>query len=165
MAADEVGDRTQQHYHGRRERQSQWHHRACINGHRNKSFCVLATNAPSRNEAFTSRPQAALQRLTEQASQRSLHNAPIFRLLLKVAVNGTHQCDSYEFLRDRKIPTMAILYQRSSECQSGQMRDVLPVITHPRLLSGVENKAGFPELGHFCGPRCQLQRTVLVYDS
>ena len=28
-----------------------------------------------------------------EASQRSLHNAPIFRLLLKVAVNGTHQCD------------------------------------------------------------------------
>ena len=27
------------------------------------------------------------------ASQRSLHNAPIFRLLLKVAVNGTHECD------------------------------------------------------------------------
>ena len=27
------------------------------------------------------------------ASQRSLHNAPIFRLLLKVAVKGTHQCD------------------------------------------------------------------------
>ena len=26
-------------------------------------------------------------------SQRSLHNASIFRLLLKVAVNGTHQCD------------------------------------------------------------------------
>jgi hypothetical protein len=32
-------------------------------------------------------------------SQRSLHNAPIFRLLLKVAVNGTHQCDFLEFLR------------------------------------------------------------------
>ena len=30
---------------------------------------------------------------THLASQRSLHNAPIFRLLLKVAVNGTHQCD------------------------------------------------------------------------
>ena len=30
-------------------------------------------------------------------SQRSLHNAPIFRLLLKVAVNGTHQCDSINF--------------------------------------------------------------------
>ena len=27
------------------------------------------------------------------ASQRSLHYAPIFRLLLKVAVKGTHQCD------------------------------------------------------------------------
>ena len=31
------------------------------------------------------------------ASQRSLHNAPIFRLLLKVAVNGTHQCESLNF--------------------------------------------------------------------
>ena len=30
-------------------------------------------------------------------SQRSLHNAPIFRLLLKVAVNGTHQCDFPNF--------------------------------------------------------------------
>ena len=30
-------------------------------------------------------------------SQRSLHNAPIFRLLLKVAVNGTHQCDCLNF--------------------------------------------------------------------
>ena len=26
-----------------------------------------------------------------------LHNAPIFRLLLKVAVNGTHQCDFLKF--------------------------------------------------------------------
>ena len=32
-----------------------------------------------------------------QASQCSLHNAPIFRLLLKVAVNGTHQCESLNF--------------------------------------------------------------------
>ena len=30
-------------------------------------------------------------------SQRSLHSAPIFRLLLKVAVNGTHQCDFHNF--------------------------------------------------------------------
>ena len=30
-------------------------------------------------------------------SQRSLHDTPIFRLLLKVAVNGTHQCDSFNF--------------------------------------------------------------------
>ena len=33
----------------------------------------------------------------EVSSQRSLHNAPIFRLLLKVAVNGTHQCDYANF--------------------------------------------------------------------
>ena len=32
-----------------------------------------------------------------QPSQRSLHDAPIFRLLLKVAVNGTHQCDFPNF--------------------------------------------------------------------
>ena len=31
------------------------------------------------------------------SSQRSLHSAPIFRLLLKVAVNGTHQCDFHNF--------------------------------------------------------------------
>ena len=30
-------------------------------------------------------------------SQRSLHNAPICRLLLKVAVHGTHQCDFINF--------------------------------------------------------------------
>ena len=30
-------------------------------------------------------------------SQRSPHNAPIFRLLLKVAVNGTHQCELLNF--------------------------------------------------------------------
>ena len=31
------------------------------------------------------------------SSQRSLHCAPIFRLLLKVAVNGTRQCDFHNF--------------------------------------------------------------------
>ena len=39
-------------------------------------------------------------------SQRSLHNAPIFRLLLKVAVNGTHQCDFLNFWRIPWIPTL-----------------------------------------------------------
>ena len=38
-------------------------------------------------------------------SQRSLHNAPIFRLLLKVAVNGTHQCDFLNFCGDNCAPT------------------------------------------------------------
>ena len=32
-----------------------------------------------------------------ELSQRSLHYAPIFRLLLKVAVKGTHQCDFINF--------------------------------------------------------------------
>ena len=31
------------------------------------------------------------------ASQRSFHNAPIFRLLIRVAVKGTHQCDFLNF--------------------------------------------------------------------
>ena len=38
-------------------------------------------------------------------SQRSLHNAPIFRLLLMVAVNGTHQCDFLNFCRGLGLKT------------------------------------------------------------
>ena len=41
-----------------------------------------------------------------RTSQRSLHNAPIFRLLLKVAVNGTHQYDFTNFCGQR-CPTKA----------------------------------------------------------
>ena len=33
------------------------------------------------------------------SSQRSLHSASMFRLVLKVAVNGTHQCDFHNFLK------------------------------------------------------------------
>ena len=40
------------------------------------------------------------------ASQRSLHNAPIFRLLLKVAVNGTHQCGFFNFCGALWAPTV-----------------------------------------------------------
>ena len=40
----------------------------------------------------------------DSASQRSLHNAPIFRLLLKVAVKGTHQCDLLYFCGDMLFP-------------------------------------------------------------
>ena len=39
-------------------------------------------------------------------SQRSLQDAPIFRLLLKVAVKGTHQCDFLNFLGDSWFPTL-----------------------------------------------------------
>ena len=58
-----------------------------------------------RNTSVHTLRAVAMHKFRQVASQRSLHNAPIFRLLLKVAVNGTHQCDSIEFLRDRKIPT------------------------------------------------------------
>ena len=43
------------------------------------------------------------------SSQRSLHNAPIFRLLLKVAVNGTHQCDLLNFC-GTQVPTIRKTY-------------------------------------------------------
>ena len=41
-----------------------------------------------------------VQSLPIRISQRSLHNAPIFRLLLKVAVNGTRSYDFLQFLKD-----------------------------------------------------------------
>ena len=47
-------------------------------------------------------------------SQRSLHNTPIFRLLLKVAVNGTHQCDSFNFCGSfgpQQTSVTALLYK------------------------------------------------------
>ena len=43
------------------------------------------------------------------ASQRSLHYAPIFRLLLKVAVKGTHQCDLLNFCGGFWSPTLLLL--------------------------------------------------------
>ena len=39
-----------------------------------------------------------MSRAVERVSQRSLQNEPIFRLLLKVAVKGTRQCDFSQFL-------------------------------------------------------------------
>ena len=51
-------------------------------------------------------------------SQRSLHNAPIFRLLLKVAVNGTHQCDFPNFC-GQQCPTCFCIQQAiTSKCES-----------------------------------------------
>ena len=41
-------------------------------------------------------------------SQRSLHIAPIFRLLLKVAVNGTQQCDFINFCGAFWAPTEGV---------------------------------------------------------
>ena len=44
-------------------------------------------------------------------SQCSLHNASIFRLLLKVAVNGTHQCESLNFCGTLVPTTMFVMAQ------------------------------------------------------
>ena len=41
-------------------------------------------------------------------SQRSLQDAPIFRLLLKVAVKGTHQCDYSNFWGSFGLPTTMV---------------------------------------------------------
>ena len=41
-------------------------------------------------------------------SQRSLQDAPIFRLLLKVAVKGTHQCDFTNFWGSLGLPTTRV---------------------------------------------------------
>jgi hypothetical protein len=53
-------------------------------------------------------------------SQRSLHNAPIFRLLLKVAVNGTHQCDFLNFCGDlgsqQSLPSLMLAEIYTGSC-------------------------------------------------
>ena len=55
-------------------------------------------------------------KLLIRASQCSLHNAPIFRLLLKVAVNGTHQCESLNFC-GTLVPTFTTMaYKINSVC-------------------------------------------------
>ena len=51
----------------------------------------------TKNNIFVAGTALATLFAASGASQRSLHNAPIFRLLLKVAVNGTHQCDFQNF--------------------------------------------------------------------
>ena len=48
---------------------------------------------------------AYLPRGSSLVSQRSLQDAPIFRLLLKVAVKGTHQCDFFNFWGSLGLPT------------------------------------------------------------
>jgi hypothetical protein len=50
-----------------------------------------------KNTAAILLPKHIAAVINYSVSQRSLHNAPIFRLLLKVAVNGTHQCDFQNF--------------------------------------------------------------------
>jgi hypothetical protein len=91
------------------------------NKHSNKTICFLlcvAVHQPSsclRALAYCNEcnsPNKAESKIEENGwgavsvgriSQRSLHDAPIFRLLLKVAVNGTHQCDFLNFCGPFKV--------------------------------------------------------------
>ena len=61
------------------------------------TLCANSTRTPPRNDLMHLLLPQALLSCQGVSSQRSLHNAPIFRLLLKVAVNGTHQCDYSNF--------------------------------------------------------------------
>ena len=64
----------------------------------------LAGGAQSKLGKLITESTAAIAKLIlwkemarSRLSQRSLQDAPIFRLLLKVAVKGTHQCDFLNF--------------------------------------------------------------------
>ena len=67
-----------------------------------------------------------------QISQRSLHNEPIFRLLLKVAVNGVFQCEFRIFFR---ILWIHLYYDSWAlamvplENKEGRLDHALPVFT------------------------------------
>ena len=61
------------------------------------TLCANSTRTPPRNDLMHLPLPQALLWCQGVSSQRSLHNAPIFRLLLKVAVYGTHQCDFSNF--------------------------------------------------------------------
>jgi hypothetical protein len=61
--------------------------------------CIARAGSHMPPQGSRNIQDTSAQALSAQSppSQRSLHNAPIFRLLLKVAVNGTHQCDCRNF--------------------------------------------------------------------
>ena len=67
--------------------------------------CKLVVRLETHWLHFT--PADSLLRPQSGASQRSLQDAPIFRLLLKVAVKGTHQCDFLNFWGSSWLPTIS----------------------------------------------------------
>ena len=74
----------------------------CVSVGRQLSSCQKGRRWGERCEAWrwagtAAQGRRAIRSRARAISQRSLHNAPIFRLLLKVAVNGTHQCDFPNF--------------------------------------------------------------------
>ena len=62
--------------------------------------CTKAQGSVARGSQAVTLSTQCFSNADVRVSQCSLHNAPIFRLLLKVAVNGTHQCESLNFCGD-----------------------------------------------------------------
>ena len=75
-------------------------------------------------------------------SQRSLQDAPIFRLLLKVAVKGTHQCDYSNFWGSFGLPTKTKTEAGRTQGQrcgtAAQLSRATPLL--PRELRGVHSR-------------------------
>ena len=99
------------------------------------------------------------------SSQRSLHNAPIFRLLLKVAVNGTHQCDYSNFCGSpgsqrskRNVASRRLLpnHQRASWNQG--VATLLKEQTWPQLRDATSKNA------HYCSEAILLARPPSLRD-
>ena len=66
---------------------------------------AAASRRNKRNTTVISNAKGAGTCGQHRSSQRSLQDAPIFRLLLKVAVKGTHQCDFFNFWGSLGLPT------------------------------------------------------------
>ena len=65
------------------------------------------------------------------ASQRSLHNEPIFRLLLKVAVKGTQQCEFLNFCGDYSPMSVTILCMQGVWSHALLLAEMLEYRTPP----------------------------------
>jgi len=82
---------------------------------------LLVDACSKRAQSVALKPQCD-NAVKPSPSQCSLHNAPIFRLLLKVAVNGTHQCESLNFCGDlcpnNQLTTCRLLFPCLSFCLS-----------------------------------------------
>ena len=79
------------------------------------------------------------------ASQRSLHYTPIFRLLLKVAVNGTRQCDFLIFC-GASVPTNGIL---NFQCRAFQFPFCKPPLCFEQPVSDFAISCIFASVGSF----------------
>ena len=132
---------------------SQWQHTLWGNCwiylcYMNGTLETLAIKPPS-----TSFPRPLIQMLwlpPPCPSQRSLHSAPIFRLLLKVAVNGTHQCDFHNFWG-------ALCSNWTTSTNTTSTQPGLP-IQHTAQMLGRNFPTGFPVLAQLLSLNASLRK-------